>query len=163
MISPLPGRQSRVAIATGIFDDSKPTMKLTTAVATVLIVSAIAGQAELPPQVYKDYQARSPEALTIKVTSAIVTTTAVPDGTRSDIAAQATVEAIARSATHLHVGDTIPVRYSRYTYKHPMPGPGQPQIVVQGQTYLAFLAKSDKEGTYELAAGGRSFTLSRPR
>jgi hypothetical protein len=138
-------------------------MKRITAVAGVLILSSITGLSELPPQVYKDYQARSPEALTIKVNSVIVKATAAPNGTRSDIAAQATVEAIERSANHLHVGDTISIKYSHYTYKHPIAGPGQPEIVLQGRAYLAYLAKSEKDETYVLAAGGRSFISLKAR
>jgi hypothetical protein len=133
-------------------------MKVITAVVSVLFVTSLASRAELPPQVYKEYQARSPEALTIKVNSVTVTKADAPDGTRSDIAAQASIQAVERSATHLHVGDTIPVKYSHYTYKHPIAGPGQPEIIVQGRTYLAYLARSDKEETYVLAAGGRSFS-----
>jgi hypothetical protein len=156
-LNPAKGHRTGIAIAAVTFHDPKFAMKLITVVVSVLFVTSIATRAELPPQVYKEYQARSPEVLTIKVNSVTVTKADAPDGTRSDIAAQASIEAIERSATHLHVGDTIPVKYSHYTYKHPIAGPGQPEIIVQGRTYLAYLARSDKEETYVLAAGGRSF------
>jgi hypothetical protein len=138
-------------------------MKLITAVVSVLIVTSPGSRAELPPQVYQDYQARSPEALTITVKSVTVSKTDEPNGIRRDITVEASVQTIQRSATHLRVGDTIRINYSHYTYKQPMPGPGQPEIVAEGRTYSAYLAKSDEDATYALAAGGHSFSLSKAK
>lgn len=150
-------------IASGIFQGANSAMKLITAVVSVLIAIPLAIRAELPPQVYKDYQAHSPEVLTIMVNSVTVAKTDEVNGMRRDIMAEASVQAIKRSATRLRMGDTIRINYSDYTYKRPMPGPGQPEIVGEGRTYSAYLVKSDKDGTYVLAAGGRSFSSLKAR
>jgi hypothetical protein len=138
-------------------------MKLITAALCLLMVTWVTSLAELPPQVYKDLQARSPEALTIRVKSVTVVKTEEVDGTREDITAEACVEAIKRSASGLRVGDTVHIIYARHTYKRPMPGPGQPEIVLEDHTYSAYLAKSEKDATYALGAGGHSFSFSKAK
>ena len=112
---------------------------------------------ELPPDVYKADQAESPEALMIKVKSVAIAKTKQTWGIRSDITADAEVEAVTRSASGLRVGDRIRIKYSHSTYTQPIAGPSEPDILREGRSYPAFLAKSPKDGSYTLEAGGYSF------
>ena len=117
--------------------------------------------AELPPDVYKADQARSPEALVIKVSRVEIETKSDSRATRSKILAQAKVLEVNRSASNLRPGDVIRVAYTHLQHRQPMVGPSQPDIVQQNRTYPAFLVKDEKTGTYGLAARGYSFRLAR--
>jgi hypothetical protein len=114
-------------------------------------------RAELPPDVYESMQAKSPEALMIKVRSVNIAKRKQDGGMRSDINAKAEVRAVTRSASGLRVGDVIRISYSHSSYTTPMVGPSEPDILRKGGTYPAFLAKNPKDGFYTLEAGGYSF------
>ena len=128
-------------------------------VAFALSLGLAITRAELPPDVYKSDQARSPEALMIKVKSVRVVKKKQTWGMRSDIEAEAQVKAVTRSASGLRVGDLIRIKYSHSSYTQPMAGPSEPDILRQGESYPAFLARNAKDGSYALEAGGYSFRL----
>ena len=126
-----------------------------------VVLSLGVARAELPPDVYKRDQAESPEALTIKVKSAKVAKHKEASGTRSDIQAEAEVQAVTRSASGLRVGDVIHIHYSHFSSTQLIAGPSQPDVIQEGKTYPAFLTKKPKEAAYTLAARGYSFRLAK--
>ncbi|HEY9282817.1 MAG TPA: hypothetical protein VIP46_05135 [Pyrinomonadaceae bacterium] len=131
--------------------------------AAALVVSLSASvSAELPPYVYKDMQAKSPERLTIRVKS--VRTEERDESERKLVAvtAEAEVVEVARTASELKPGQTIRIRYTHTDYKQPMAGPSQVPILREGETYPAFLRKNKEGDTYAPAAGGYSFEVVEP-
>ncbi|HLL74781.1 MAG TPA: hypothetical protein VK421_05910 [Pyrinomonadaceae bacterium] len=115
--------------------------------------------AELPPYVYKEQQAKSPERLTIKVKSVKTTERDEPDRKRVDVTVEARVTKVARTASRLRPGRTIRIRYTRSEYKQPIAGPSEVPLLREGETYPAFLSKSKEGNTYAPAAGGFSFRV----
>jgi hypothetical protein len=126
--------------------------------ALVLCAFARAG-AELPPDVYKADQEKSPEALTIAVTRVKIQKTKESRGTRSNITAEAKVLEVKRSASKLRVGDTVRISYSHFRHDQPIAGPSEPDVLQKGRTYPAFLQKS-AAGRYTPAARGYTFRLA---
>ena len=130
--------------------------------AALLVCLSASAAAELPPYVYKDMQAKSPERLTIKVKS--VKTEERDESERKLIAvtAEAEVVEVERTASELKAGQTIRIRYTHTDYKQPIAGPSQVPILREGETYPAFLSKSKEGDTYSPAAGGYSFEVVAP-
>src|SRR3712207_947968 len=128
------------------------------AVALAVCLSASVS-AELPPTIYRDMQAKSPERLTIKVRTVKTEERDESERKLVAVAAEAEVVGVERTATELKPGQTIRIRYTRTDYKQPIAGPSQVPVLREGQTCPAFLRK-DKEGdAYAPAAGGYSFKV----
>jgi hypothetical protein len=132
-------------------------MKASIFTAIVLCLVFARAGAELPPDVYKADQARSPEALSIKVTRVEIEKKKESGGARSNIRAQAQVLGVKRSASKLKAGDTITISYSHFRHDQPIAGPSEPDVLEEGRMYPAFLAKNARTGDYTLAARGYSF------
>ena len=130
--------------------------------AALLVCLSASVRAELPPYVYRDMQAKSPERLTIKVRS--VKTEERDEAERKLVAvtAEAEVVAVERTASQLKPGQTIRIRYTRADHKQPIAGPSQVPILREGETYPAFLGKNKDGDTYAPAAGGYSFEVVAP-
>ena len=130
--------------------------------AALLVCLSASALAELPPYVYKDMQAKSPERLTIKVKS--VKTQERDESERKLIAvtAEAEVVEVGRTASELKPGQTIRIHYTHAQYKQPIAGPSEVPILREGETYPAFLSKNKDDDTYSPAAGGYSFEVVAP-
>ncbi len=130
--------------------------------AALLVCLSASALAELPPAVYKDMQAKSPERLTIRVKS--VQTQERDEAERKIVAvtAEAEVLEVGRTASELKPGQTIRIRYVRTEYKEPIAGPSQVPILREGETYPAFLSRNKEGDTYAPAAGGYSFEVVEP-
>ena len=131
------------------------------AAALTIGVSASA-LAELPPYVYRDMQAKSPERLTIKVKSVKTEERDEPERKLISVTAEAEVTAVERTASQLKPGRAIRIRYTRSDYKQPIAGPSQVPILREGETYPAFLSKNKEGDAYAPAAGGYSFQVVEP-
>lgn len=114
-------------------------------------------EAELPPSAYREVQDAAPESLVIAVESVAKKEVPTQFGIRTEIVAKAKVTAVKHSASGLKPGDKIEIAYTHQSYTEPRPGPGEPTIVKEGETYPAFLSKDEKSGTYRIAARGASF------
>ncbi len=130
--------------------------------AALVCLSASAFAVELPPYVYKDMQAKSPERLTIKVKSVKREERDEPERKLVAVTAEAEVTGVERTASGLKTGQTIRVRYTHTEYKQPVAGPSQVPILREGETYPAFLSKNKEGGAYSPAAGGYSFEVVAP-
>ena len=128
----------------------------------LLVGLSAAAFAELPPYVYRDMQAKSPERLTIKVKSVKTEERDEPERKLVAVTAEAEVVAVERTASELKPGQTIRIRYTHSEYKEPMAGPSQVPILREGQTRPAFLTKNKEGDTYAPAAGGYSFEVVEP-
>lgn len=126
-----------------------------TIAATCAITSA--SYAELPPDAYRSLQARSPEALTLTIEEVRVARARVPDGQLLRITADAKVDRVRRSKSGLKPGAAIQIKYARLERDRPMPGPSEPEVIVKGRSYPAFLSKEREGSAYTIAAGGFSF------
>jgi hypothetical protein len=130
--------------------------------AVVLVCLATSAAAELPPYVYRDMQAKSPERLTIKVKSVKTEERDEPERKLIAVTAEAEVVEVERTASGLKPGQTIRIRYTRTEYKEPIAGPSQVPILREGETCPAFLGKNKDADTYAPAAGGYSFHAVEP-
>jgi hypothetical protein len=117
--------------------------------------------AELPPNVYKADQARSPEAISIKVKRVDINEKKQSGGTRLIIRAEAEVLGVERSASKLKAGDTIRIDYSHFRHNQPITGPSEPDILEKGRMYPAYLAKDAATRRYQIAARGYSFRTAK--
>ncbi|HRH96854.1 MAG TPA: protease complex subunit PrcB family protein [Prosthecobacter sp.] len=106
--------------------------------------------AELPPYVYAEWQAKSPEVLTLQAQEV------TNDG--GAITVSAKVTAVERSDSSLKPGDTIRISY--HSVKQTMPGPSEAAILEKGKSYRAYLSKNETGGDYGLAAKGHSFAAA---
>jgi hypothetical protein len=106
--------------------------------------------AELPPYVYAEWQAKSPEVLTIQAQEV------TNDG--GAITVSAKVTAVERSGSGLKPGDAIRISY--HSVKQTMPGPSEAAILEKGKSYRAYLSKNETGGDYGLAAKGHSFATA---
>lgn len=127
--------------------------------AAIVLAALPTVRAELPPQVYQEYQNEAPEAVTLTVRSVKRTEKKETEFTSISIVAEARIDKVNRSATGLKPGDVIRIKYEHRKDREPMPGPSQPDIVTEGASYPAFLEKQ-KDGTYGIAARGYSFRLA---
>ncbi|HJT81074.1 MAG TPA: hypothetical protein VJ719_07750 [Chthoniobacterales bacterium] len=125
-----------------------------------LAVAISAMYAELPPQVYRQYQDEAPEAVSLTVRSVKQAEKEEKEFTLISIVAEARIDKVTRSASGLRPGDVIRIEYQHRKDKEPVPGPSQPDIVAEGKTYPAFLRKQS-DGSYGIAAGGFSFKPAR--
>ena len=116
-------------------------------------------RAELPPWVYKERQAKAPEALLIKVQSVIQRETTEEKWKQIEFTVTAEVRKVERSATMLALGATIEIRYSQRHYSQPIAGPSEVPALKEGQVCPAYLSGDGK--TYSPAAGGYSFETVR--
>jgi hypothetical protein len=130
--------------------------------AALLVCLSASAFAELPPYVYRDMQAKSPERLTVKVKSVKTEERDEPERRLVAVTVEAEVTAVERTASQLKPGQAIRIRYTHTDYKQPMSGPSQVPILREGETYPAFLVKSKEGDTYAPAAGGYSFQLVEP-
>ena len=135
-------------------------MRALVVVAVVLGVALARAGAELPPDVYKADQARSPEAISIKVTRVEIEKKKQSNGTRLRIVAEAQVLGVERSASNLKAGDSIKISYSHFYHDQPIAGPSEPDILEEGRMYPAFLAREPASNHYVPAARGYSFRLA---
>jgi hypothetical protein len=124
----------------------------------VLLVAAsgAVSRAELPPYVYKDLQAKSPESLVIKVLSVETKETDEPRLVRVSVTVEARVEEVRRTASGLKPGEVIRIRYDHRRHKEPMAGPSEVPVLRKGEVYPAYL-KKEEAGDYAPAARGYSF------
>ena len=126
----------------------------------VLFGAMPAARAELPPQVYEQLQNEAPESLNITIRSVKRSEKAEKEFTLISLTAEARIDRVTRSATGLRPGDAIRIAYQHRQDREPMPGPSQPDIVVEGKSYPAFLEKQN-DGSYGIAARGYSFRLAK--
>lgn len=118
--------------------------------------------AEIEPKYYREWQAKAPEVLQIRVDEVhpVVTSERLLTGDdmliRTRVDAEATVEAVKRSASGLRPGDKIHIRYVSTRAEPPMPGPRPIPVLKPGKSYPAFLLGVSK-GLYAPAAKGASF------
>jgi len=122
----------------------------------LLVSSGTVGRAELPPYVYKDMQASSPESLVIKVLSVRTRNRNEPRLVRVSVTVQARVEQVNRTQTNLKPGQVIRIRYDHRRHKEPMAGPSEVPVLTRRQVCPAYL-KKDAAGHYAPAAGGYTF------
>lgn len=132
------------------------------AASLIVCLSASAFAVELPPYVYREQQAKSPERLTIKVMSVKTVERDERDHKRIEVTVVARVTRVARTQSRLRPGRTIRIRYTRTEYEQPIAGPSQVPILRGGETYPAFLSKNKEGDTYAPAAGGYSFRVVEP-
>jgi hypothetical protein len=123
----------------------------------MVVATALSARGELPPYVYQDLQAKSPEVLTVKIESVSIATSDEPTLKRLTITAEARVEKVIRSASGLKPGDAIRISYVRLEHKQPMPGPSEPEVLQKDRSYPAFLVKAAEDQVYSLAARSFSF------
>jgi hypothetical protein len=124
--------------------------------ALLLFSSGTVGRAELPPYVYKDMQANSPESLVVKVLSVRTKNKNEPRLVRVSVTVEARVEQVKRTQAGLKPGQVIRIRYDHRRHKEPMAGPSEVPVLKKGQTLPAYLKKDDA-GHYAPAAGGYTF------
>lgn len=126
---------------------------------TLLLITFVHAQAELPPSAYKERQDKAPEALVIKVGSVKTRETREPKVTRTEVTVEAEVQKVERSATQLAPGATITIVYVRNQYSQPIAGPSEIPILKEGRVCPAYLARAGE--IYSPAAGGYSFETVR--
>ena len=130
-------------------------------VSVAIVLSVIpAVRAELPPQVYEQYQQEAPEAVSLTIKSVKLTEKEQKESTLISIVAEARIDKVTRSASGLKPGDTIRIVYEHRRDREPVPGPSQPDIVKEGGRYPAFLQKQ-QDGSYGIAARGFSFRMAK--
>jgi hypothetical protein len=136
----------------------------------ILLLIATADLAELPPDVYKDMQRKSPEVLYIQVSSVQVHRSfAKPSGCAffdfeviREIKIEARVLRVVRSETGVHPGDTIEIEYSSISRCSGWDGPRSIQLLESGDRVYAFLARRGRAASFEPAARGATFAGSMP-
>jgi hypothetical protein len=127
-------------------------------VALISFVSlAPPADAELPPDVYEEMKRRSPERISLTITSVKITKKPRPKGMQRLISAEARVTAVDTSGSGLRPGDKIRLQYINEKWAEPVVGPSEPEIVKKGRTYTAYLAHDRASASYKPAAGGHSF------
>jgi hypothetical protein len=124
--------------------------------AVLLASSASVGRAELPPDVYKDMQANSPESLVVKVLSVKTKNKNEPRLVRVSVTVEARVERVNRTQSGLKPGQLIRIKYDHRRHREPMAGPSEVPVLRRGQVCPAYLKKDDA-GYYAPAAGGYTF------
>lgn len=127
-----------------------------TLLALLLVSSGTVGRAELPPYVYKDMQANSPESLVIKVLSVKTKIKNEPRLVRVSVTVEARVEQVNRTQSGLKPGQLIRIKYDHRRHKEPMAGPSEVPVLKRAQVCPAYL-KRDDSGVYAPAAGGYTF------
>ena len=127
------------------------------AVGAALALCTTAAVAELPPEVYRERQQASPEALVIKVKSVKASETRRPGHTLVANTVEAVVQNVARTATNLKPGATITILYTQRRHDEPVAGPSEVPSLKEGQVRPAFLSRSKHDEAYSPAAGGYSF------
>ncbi|MEY2563181.1 MAG: hypothetical protein QOH88_1374 [Verrucomicrobiota bacterium] len=123
----------------------------------VVVATMLSTRGELPPYVYQELQAKSPEALTIKVESVSIVTSDESTLKRLTITAEARVEKVVRSASGLKSGDAIRINYVCLEHKQFIAGPSEPEVLQKDRSYPAFLVKAAQDQAYAPAARGFSF------
>jgi len=128
----------------------------------MIFAPASTSLAEIEPKYYREWQAKAPEVLTIRVDAVhpVVTSERHRSGDgmliHTRVEAEAAVEKVERSVSGLKPGDTIRIRYVSTRAEPPMPGPRPIPVLKRGESYPAFLLGVSK-GLYAPAAKGASF------
>lgn len=104
--------------------------------------------AELPPYVYDNMKAESPEILKIKVLDVT--------NVFGKISVKAKVLEVERSINNIKKDDTVKIYYFRENVPVGIVGPSQPRLVKVDKTYTTFLDCEKK--SCSITAGGHSFT-----
>jgi hypothetical protein len=112
-------------------------------------------QAELPPEAYRQMQAKAPEYLTIEVLSVQTQQSVEAQGVQIKVEVQAKVRTAQRSKAGVKEGQVITIRYGHMVYNQPPPGPSQVPILKKETVCPAYLEK--KGDQFAPAAGGYSF------
>jgi hypothetical protein len=128
----------------------------------LVFAAAAPSLAEIEPKYYREWQDKAPEVVTIRIGAVrpAVTTNRHRDGDtlliQTRVEAEATVEAVERSASGLKPGDAIRIQYVTTRSEPPMAGPSPLPVLKRGETVPAFLLAVSK-GLYAPAAKGASF------
>src|SRR5688500_12073703 len=125
----------------------------------VLLVatSGTVGRAELPPDAYKEMQAKAPESLVIRVLSVRTKKADEPRLVRTSVTVEARVERVGRTESRLRPGQVIRIRYEHRRHKEPMAGPSEVPVLKRRQVRPAYLKKDAAGVYYAPAAGGYTF------
>ncbi len=112
-------------------------------------------RAELPPQVYKELQAKAPEVLTVEITRVALNKRDGENLRDISVFADAKVVGVTRSQSGVKVGDQISLRYMTFeVIAEGWAGPSPIMQVEAGKTYRIWFKKSGN--SYYPAARGRS-------
>jgi len=106
-------------------------------------------QAEISPGHAKRRQAKSPEALTIKVLTVDTKTKRSLKGKTEHVTATAEVTGVARSAAGLKKGQIIKIEYQRFFATLPEPGVSPAPVLKKGDEHPAFLRSAKPLGVFE--------------
>ncbi len=123
----------------------------------MIVLAAVAVEAELPPSAYRKWQMEAPEALEIEVKKAM------PAAATKTVTVQidAVVTKVTRTATNLKRGSKIRISYLHQIHERRIAGPSSIPLLHTGDTVPAFLYRGNF-GAYEPAAGGYSFSALIP-
>jgi len=105
--------------------------------------------AEMAPGHAERRQAKSAEAITIKVLTVKVTTKNTLLAKTENVSATAEVTGVTRSAKKLKVGDTIKIEYKRSFSRFPEAGASPAPVLKKGAEHPAFLRSAAKAGVFE--------------
>jgi len=106
-------------------------------------------KAEMSPGHAERRQAKSPEAITIKVVTVTLKKKAGLLKKTEHVTATAEVTAVTRSAKKLKVGDTIKIEYTRSFSRFPEAGASPAPVLKKGGEHPAFLRPAAKAGVFE--------------
>ena len=129
----------------------------------VLLVGALCCsevRAELPPEAYRNMQAKSPEYLTIAVQSVETQRSEDANSVHIKVEARAKVRTVQRSKGGVKEGEVITIRYTHSGHKEPIAGPSAVPILKKGAVCPAYLEK--KGEWFGPAAGGYTFHTMAP-
>ncbi len=122
---------------------------------TIFVLLTLTLFAELPPQVYENYQKNAPEVLTIKVQKVEISLISLSE---KKVVVNAKVLEVQRSRSKLKVGKEITIIYHT-TVSRPSGwvGPSPLSVLVKKNVYDAFLIKNKENNYFSPAARGKSF------
>lgn len=122
------------------------------------LLTPLAADAELPPQVYRQRQAAAPEVLVIRVKSVKTNETQRADHKLVANVVEAVVEHVARTTKGLKPGMAITIMYTQRRHNQPLAGPSEVPSLDESEIRPAYLAWDKELGAFSPAAGGFSFT-----
>lgn len=124
--------------------------------AMALILSLVAGRAELAPSAYEQMQAKAPEYLKIEVLRIDIEPGEKPADQKVHIVAM--VNEVVRSAAGIKSDEIINILYTVEDHPKPWAGPGAIPILAEKDQTIAYLKPASAPGDYEPAAGRMSFS-----